>query len=216
MRRPDPRRWALAAELSLRRANPLWLLMLALAALALVVWAWWLPAAERSAESAQDQAFVLHQQLQRGGPRRTAPAAPAEQQHWERFSQVLGDPAQVQPPLGRLFALVHALELPWLQGQYKASCDGEARLCRLKVQMPVRGSYAQVRALVEQGLRAVPFAALDELGLRREGIADEEIEANLSWTLFLRGPAGVPGAAAAPVPSGASGAQAAPATGVLP
>jgi hypothetical protein len=66
---------------------------------------------------------------------------------------------------------------------------GATRLCRYRVRLPLVGSYLQIRAFVEQSLQELPFASLDELSLRREGIASGELEAGLTLSLHLAYPA---------------------------
>ena len=51
--------------------------------------------------------------------------------------------------------------------------------------LPVLGEYTQVRGFVNSVLDTVPNAAVDELTLKREEIADEQLEARVRFSLFL-------------------------------
>jgi hypothetical protein len=90
--------------------------------------------------------------------------------------------------VGTLLSLSQTLEMPAVTGEYKLSCDAATRLCRYRVRLPLVGSYLQIRAFVEQSLLELPFASLDELSLRREGIASPELEAGLTFSLHLAYP----------------------------
>jgi hypothetical protein len=52
----------------------------------------------------------------------------------------------------------------------------------------VSGSYAEVRAFLENALDQVPVLVLDHVSMRRKRIADPQVEAEVRFTLFLRQP----------------------------
>lgn len=70
--------------------------------------------------------------------------------------------------------------------EHRLSVDGNAGLERLRVSMPVQGSYATLRAFLEQALRQDPALSLDGLKLRRSDPAGAELEAELQWSLHGR------------------------------
>ena len=64
-----------------------------------------------------------------------------------------------------------------------ASADG---LERLRVNMPVTGSYAQVRRFIAAALAHDPALSLDAVKLRRASPMAAEVEAELQWSLHGR------------------------------
>ena len=72
-------------------------------------------------------------------------------------------------------------------GDYQLRARGADRLARYHVLLPVRASYLQVRAFVAEVLNSVPAAALEDLQLRRDAIASDQLEARLSFVVLLGG-----------------------------
>lgn len=71
------------------------------------------------------------------------------------------------------------------RGEYRMVRDAAFALARYQMTLPVRGSYAQVRGFVNDVLDSVPAAALDEMTLKREDVAEPVLEARVRFTLFL-------------------------------
>lgn len=61
-------------------------------------------------------------------------------------------------------------------------------LDRMRVTMPVSGSYAQVRSFIGEALRQDCGLSLDSLKLTRASIATGDVAADLVWTLHGRRP----------------------------
>jgi hypothetical protein len=72
------------------------------------------------------------------------------------------------------------------QGDYRLVPDKTGKLAGYQINLPVQGSYAQVRKFIVQVLNDVPTASLDELTFRREAIGNAEVEAKIRLTLYLR------------------------------
>jgi hypothetical protein len=176
-----------AMERALQSINPLWLLVVALCVVAMGVWLGVLPKV-RGQWAAQNQDLqTLRQQIAQAPVVMSLDAVPAEASGLA-FQSVLGQVSEVESYVGTLLSLSQTLEMPAVTGEYKLSCDAATRLCRYRVRLPLVGSYLQIRAFVEQSLLELPFASLDELSLRREGIASPELEAGLTFSLHLAYP----------------------------
>lgn len=178
----------LAMERALQSVNPLWLLMGAVCVAAMVVWWGLLPKAQRQWAVQNQDLQTLRQQMTQAPVLTAAEAAPAADPDLA-FQSVLGELAEVESHVGTLLSLSQTLEMPAVTGEYKLSCEAATRLCRYRVRLPLVGSYLQIRTFVEQSLLELPFASLDELSLRREGVASGELEASLTMTLHLAYPA---------------------------
>jgi len=87
----------------------------------------------------------------------------------------------------RLYATAAANGLALPRGEYGAVYDAQIGLTRYRIALPVRGSYAQIRAFIGDVLKALPAAALDEVSFERARISERQIDANIRFTLYLRG-----------------------------
>lgn len=101
------------------------------------------------------------------------------------FQAVLGDASRAEYPLETLFALANANGLQLEKGEYKRSLDTRSGVHSYQAQLPVKGSYLAIRRFCEAALRALPYASLDDIGFRREGVANGVLEARLRFTFHL-------------------------------
>lgn len=76
----------------------------------------------------------------------------------------------------------NGLALP--TGEYRLERMPDERLLRYRINLPVSGSYPQIRAFVLEVLRTVPAAAVDDIQLRRDA-AGNQLEARLRFSLYL-------------------------------
>jgi Tfp pilus assembly protein PilO len=70
--------------------------------------------------------------------------------------------------------------------EHRLNVDAPARLERLRINMPLTGSYAQLRAYIEAALNHDAALSLDALRLRRTTPQAPELEAELQWSLHGR------------------------------
>lgn len=137
--------------------------------------------------AAQEQ--VLRQELQtlRQRPQPVAGmAAPLDNARWRAG---LPESGLRQGRLADLLELGLRQGLNGVRTEHRLSRDSEAGLERLRVTMPLRGSYAQLRAYVGAALAQDEGLSLDSLKLRRASDQDAELEAELVWSLYSRLPA---------------------------
>ena len=69
-------------------------------------------------------------------------------------------------------------------GEYRLERMPDDRLLRYRINLPVSGSYPQIRAFVLEVLRTVPAAALDDIQLRRDATGSQ-LEARVRFSLYL-------------------------------
>ena len=106
------------------------------------------------------------------------------------FYQTLGERPLASKYVQTLFDLAAAADVALDQGDYKWLPGADVQ--RYQIQLPVKGAYAAVRGYSEQVLLHLPFVALDELGVKRETVGDEAIDATLVFTLYLKPGPSVP------------------------
>ncbi|MDT8363935.1 MAG: type 4a pilus biogenesis protein PilO [Nitrosomonas sp.] len=72
-----------------------------------------------------------------------------------------------------------------IRGDYRLVLEKEAKLARYEIQLPVRGSYPQLRAFIADALQMIPALALASVAIKRENIQTGRIDANLGMYLYL-------------------------------
>ena len=147
---------------------------LLLAAVALVLGQRW----DAQATALQAEARALRAKAR---PAAIATAVPVSVQQWQAN---LPAAAQRQQRLADLLELSIRLDLNGARTEHRlATSEG---LERLRVTMPVTGSYAQVRRFIGAALEHDPALSLDSIKLRRLSPMSAEVDAELQWSLHGR------------------------------
>lgn len=180
----------LRVRLALREANPVTIAALLLCGAGLAALAWVLPAREALE---QERARARHAAAL-PPPVVVVPVVPDSGafENLALFRSALGNQRDVEPDLKTLFALASKAGLVLRQGEYKRGVDRNAKLHTYQIDLPVKGSYAQVWEFALQALRALPHASLDDVSFRRDSIGATGIEARLRLTLYLLDAPGAP------------------------
>ncbi len=114
-------------------------------------------------------------------PAAAAASAPVSVQQWQA---ALPAASTRQQRLADLLELAIRLDLNGARTEHRLStAEG---LERLRVTMPVTGSYAQVRRFIAAALEHDPALSLDSLKLRRVSPMSAEVDAELQWSLHGR------------------------------
>lgn len=198
---------ALQAQIMLARAGAVAWVAGLLMALGLAA-CWWLASQPRRATEALD-ATLVSVQARLQARAQAALRAPVVAQGdaanarapLQAFQAVLGEPSATEAYVRLLFAAARRHEISLDQGEYRWQVDAIAQTERYQIRLPIKGSYAAVRGFCEQVLRDLPFAALDDLSLKRDAVADDTLTATVQFSLHLH-----PGAASAAVPMPSAGA----------
>ena len=147
---------------------------LLLAAVALVLGQRW----DAQATALQAEARALRAKAR---PAAAATAVPVSVQQWQA---TLPASTQRQQRLADLLELSIRLDLNGARTEHRlATSEG---LERLRVTMPVTGSYAQVRRFIGAALEHDPALSLDSIKLRRLSPMSAEVDAELQWSLHGR------------------------------
>jgi Tfp pilus assembly protein PilO len=70
-------------------------------------------------------------------------------------------------------------------GEYRLVQEKGWRLARYQLNLPVKGSYGQIRGFIAQVLTDVPASALEEIGFRRDTVGTDRVDVRLRLTLYL-------------------------------
>jgi hypothetical protein len=111
--------------------------------------------------------------------------ASAADQHLASFYDTLGERRYTEQQLKTLFGLAEKNVLTLSKGQYKFAYEQNAKVHTYQISLPVKGSYQSIWQFATQALDAIPFASLDEIGFKRDLIADNMPEARVHLTLYL-------------------------------
>jgi len=147
---------------------------LLLAAVAIVMGQRW----DSRAAALQAEAKQLRAKAQ---PAAAAASAPLSVQQWQAS---LPPSSDRQQRLADLLELAIRLDLNGARTEHRLStAEG---LERLRVTMPLTGSYAQVRRFVSAALAHDPALSLDSIKLRRVSPMATDVDAELQWSLHGR------------------------------
>lgn len=85
-----------------------------------------------------------------------------------------------------LYKIADKERLTLSHGEYRSAGPKDKHPAQLQIQLPVTGSYTQIRRFITSALAEIPFLALDEIDFQRSQSGGSEIEAKIRFTLFLR------------------------------
>lgn len=184
----DWRALVLHAELALGRLGPVRVLAVALLAMGVVAWA----GAQLLPQDAEQalHATLLKRRAELEALQRQAGTPPDLAASRMPLSELLGEGERVEHYVLQVFRAARAFEIGLEAGEYRWQRDAHAETERYQIRLPVKGSYAAIRAFGERVLAELPFASLDEMTLKREAIDEEQLLATLQFSLHLH-----PGAA---------------------
>ncbi|MDQ2820599.1 MAG: hypothetical protein M3Y65_09405 [Pseudomonadota bacterium] len=176
--------WWLRMRLAGRSVGPVAGTALIVGVVALVVLLWAIPAGDHQA-ARQVAALV-----QAAAPAPVAVVSPeaSANQNLALFYASLGERQTSGQQVKTLFDIAAKTGLVLRQGEYKAAYDQNGKLHTYQVTLPVKGSYAAIWQFALLSLRAIPFAALDDIGFRRDDIQAAGVDARVRFTLYLADP----------------------------
>ena len=169
----------LRARLALERVGPAACLAVVLCVTGVAAWAWLLP--QRAV-----QARLMAQPWPAPAQLVNAPPPPSANQNLQSYYEVLGEKRYAEQQVKVLFDLAAKTGLSLNQGEYKFGYDKASRVSTYQISLPVKGPYQSIWQFSLLALRAMPFAALDEVSFRRDAIADPTVEARVRFTLYLK------------------------------
>lgn len=103
----------------------------------------------------------------------------------DQFYRHFREADPVPGQLARLHRIAGSHGLTLRQGEYRMLAEGEGRLKRYEVTLPVTGSYPAVRRFLAQALDELPTAALDQVAFERKRIHASGIEAQVRLTFYV-------------------------------
>lgn len=96
-------------------------------------------------------------------------------------------PASEEVPdiLSQVYAIATEQQLALELGEYSLNKVQGARLDQLRITLPLKGAYPQVRRFMAEVLVQHPFMALQNVSLRREKVGEDAVTGRIVFVLFL-------------------------------
>lgn len=88
--------------------------------------------------------------------------------------------------LGKIKAAAVSHNLKFLEGNYRLIAEPSGQLEGYQITLPLSGAYPDLRGFIQDVLRDVPTASLDNVSFERQKIGDAGVLATIKLTLYLR------------------------------
>lgn len=153
--------------------------------LGLGVWQWGYPQLQARLQAQQTALSGIRTALRAADMPAPPPPKSVSQEHLEAFYDALGEANYVEEQVKTFLALAAKNNLKLNTAEYNMAVDRNGKFRTYQAILPVKGSYRAIRQFCEQALLAMPFASLDDIGFRRDTIANTTLEARLRFTLYV-------------------------------
>jgi hypothetical protein len=185
MRTPAVHRWRPRAEIALWRYGWAWAVGAVLALVAACAWLLVLQPLQQARDAALLELGQAHRARDAG---RSSPSNGFALDDGARL-QVLQTLLQQSPETGeivrRMATLARAEQITLTQADYKQQPIAGIGVTRVQIMQPVRASYPQLRRYIEAVLAATPNASLDQVVAKRDNVGQTQVEARLTWSLWV-------------------------------
>jgi hypothetical protein len=104
-----------------------------------------------------------------------------------RFVASLPTRTQMPAVIGQMLAQAQAAGVALDKGRYSYEPAKAGTIGRYEVEFPVSAAYPAIRSFINGTLTAVPAAALDKLRLERKAVGEQNVNADISFVVFVRG-----------------------------
>ena len=170
----------------LGQLGPVGSLGLVLLLLAALGWFGVIRSGQRELESARSRLAALQQQVasqSRSGL--SAGSALDREEQLQLFYRGFPKAGTVADALSRIYSASSKRKLALETGEYSWSQNGQERLARYRIALPVKGSFAQVLAFMDQVLQDNNRLALENASFKRDKVDDPLVEAKLVFVVFV-------------------------------
>jgi hypothetical protein len=104
-----------------------------------------------------------------------------------KFVAALPTRGQVPAVIGLVLQQAQQAGVPLDVGHYAFIPAKAGSVGRYELEFPVRASYPQVRDFIDRTLATVPAVGLDKLRIERKSVADQTVNADVRFVVFVRG-----------------------------
>lgn len=176
-------------QVALWRHGSVWLLVGLLALVALPGAAWWRQAQQDDLRTAK---AALAQASAEQAKRHSQAALAGTTQRLDGQGAILAQLARSSYAEGELSTVLRALSqvakaegLALAQSDFQTLSDSQGGLRQVQLTLPLRVTYPKLRRFVEEVLRQLPGVSVDHLGIKREAVAQGQIEVRLKLSIWI-------------------------------
>lgn len=143
------------------------------------------PAEEKKAQLQQEAEFARDKarRVAKNGQRPVALTPAQELARFNGFFPPLGD---AHKWIAEIYSAARGEKLSLERGDYKVLREANGTLARYQITLPVKGNYRQIRQFIAEVLEEIPPAAVDDVSVRRDKIGDNQVEARIKISLYMR------------------------------
>ncbi|MEC5386764.1 hypothetical protein VVD49_13600 [Uliginosibacterium sp. H3] len=136
----------------------------------------------------REQIAAVEQQRKqlRVASRNKAPEAASPQTRLREFYAAFPARSTLPEALLTLHRAARKNNLRDTRADYRDAPEPGTPLVRVRIDIPVTGSYADLRSWIAELLKTLPSLTLDGLELRRNGIGNPNLDARVRFQLLLR------------------------------
>jgi len=89
------------------------------------------------------------------------------------------------PQIAVLFRAAAQEGLALETGNYRANTERRDRLTRLEIDLPLKGTYVQIRRFITRALSTIPTATLQRFKVKRSVVSGNLVEAQVNLVVYL-------------------------------
>lgn len=108
-------------------------------------------------------------------------AAEALDQFYGQFPRA----AELSATIEQLHKLAREHGITLRLGEYKLDAEGQGRLMRYEILLPVDAGYPQLRGFIDAAERRFPTLGLKDVSFKREVVGNRTVQTRLNFVLFL-------------------------------
>lgn len=106
-------------------------------------------------------------------------------QQLNTFYRAFPDEKNAPDWIGKIAHIAHQNQLLLTQAEYTSSRERGGRLVRLQMNLPLHGSYPQIRQFLAAIHAQLPTVALEQVQFERQKIGDPLVDAKVRLVLFM-------------------------------
>jgi hypothetical protein len=103
-----------------------------------------------------------------------------------RFLDNLPKRSELPAIAGKIFSLAVVAGVTLDRGRYELAPLHSGHVARYRMTFPIKGRYPAIRHFIDATLLTVPSAALEGLRIERKSVGDDNVEAELGFSVFVR------------------------------
>jgi hypothetical protein len=91
----------------------------------------------------------------------------------------------VERDLNRIFEIAFKNQIDLQVGDYKWIVDASSNISKYQITYPVAAEYSNIERFIVQVMLDLPWVSLDSFSIRRESVKDDDVQADIVFTLHF-------------------------------